>query len=220
MLSLLLGLSFGGCMTVKPVTDQNITQNLTNPASVLLIDSFLLSSQHGNIYVNSQGHVFMTSDKETGQMKQIATITSDGKMTSTDGRVVASIDESGVIADINNQPVNATISDTGILQMGDTTLSINADGTIEGANQDAPVMNAVGIDVNQHKTVLFLLVGVLGPQTTSGKPMGPTSEEQTFSGADNSDNAPVALGSLDKSLIDEVVKQNISNEASKYIWKS
>ena len=221
MLSLLLGLSFGGCMTVKPVSEKKVTLMVNKSADVLLIDAFLLSAEYGNIYVNSQGHVFMTSDPATGEMQQIATLTADGKMTSKDGRVVASITESGVITGMNNQPLNATISDTRVLKMGDKTISIGDDGSIAGANQEAPKIHVVGVDVNQHKTVLFLLASIMGQGMEMSTSGGPTAAERSLNSEDTtkkklgrlpdvSENAEqkIAMGSLDKSLIKKVIDQN------------
>lgn len=169
MLVWLLGFIFGGCMAPKQTHQGEPTADATKVPHVLFIDSFLLTAPYGTIYVSSRGKVFITIDEATGKMKEIGTLTPDGQMIATGGRVVASISETGALSGSDGKPSGGVISDTGVLLYQDKMIQISADGTIVGTNPEVPTIYAVGIDANQHKTALFLLFSIIWEASPEGE---------------------------------------------------
>jgi mono/diheme cytochrome c family protein len=106
----------------------------------------------------------------------VATMYADGRLVTADGKEIK-LDADGSVS-MGGQKLPGTIGADGSLTVGDKTVSIGADGTLQGGNPNAPQIKIEGAtDAETKKAAMFLLILTM-PQQAEDKPAdGPKPQE-------------------------------------------
>lgn len=101
----------------------------------------------------------------------VATMYADGRLVTADGKEVKLAADGSVT--MGDKKLPGTIGNDGSLTVGSQTVSIGADGTLQGISEGSPNMKIEGAtDAESKKAAMFLLVLVM-PQKAPGE-TGPT----------------------------------------------
>ena len=109
-----------------------------------------------------------------------AKVTPDGKIVNTAGEVGFTLQPDGTVNGPDGAPVGVTLSNDAVIKTGDKSISLDASGSLVGANPSAPPMKVEGADTpGKRRTAMFVLIALTtsGPATssppTSGDASGP-----------------------------------------------
>jgi hypothetical protein len=117
--------------------------------------------QNAAVLVHATGAIEIPSEPEFKGAK----VTADGKIVKTEtGEVGLTLMPDGTIQGPDGKLLDVTLSADGVIKSGDKTISVNADGTIAGANPDAPPMKIEGATTpGLKRTAMFVLIVLTMP---------------------------------------------------------
>lgn len=103
-------------------------------------------------------------------------VTKDGTIVNDKGEVGFTLLPDGSIKGPDGKVIDVTLSAEGVIKTGDKAVSINADGTLLGANPDAPQMKVEGATTpGLKRTALFVLIALTTPdEAPAPAPTAPT----------------------------------------------
>jgi hypothetical protein len=93
-----------------------------------------------------------------------AKVTKNGTIVNDKGEVGFTLLADGSIKDSAGKVIDVTLSPDGVVKSGDKTISIEADGSLKGANPEAPQMKIEGATTpGLRRTAMFVLVALTTP---------------------------------------------------------
>ena len=113
------------------------------------------------VLVHATGVIEIPSEPEFKGAK----VTADGKIMKTDtGEVGLTLMPDGTLKGPGGKVLDVTLSADGVITSGDKTISVNDDGTLAGANPDAPQMKIEGATTpGLKRTAMFVLIVLTMP---------------------------------------------------------
>lgn len=100
-----------------------------------------------------------------------AKLTPNGQVVNDKGEVGFTLMSDGSIKGPDGTIVNLNLTADGIIKSGDKTISIKDDGTLDGANPDAPQMRIEGATTpGLKRTAMFVLIVLTTPEETQPPP--------------------------------------------------
>jgi len=92
-------------------------------------------------------------------------VTKDGTIVNDKGEVGFTLLADGSIKGPDNKVIDVTLTPDGVIKSGDKQISINADGTLSGANPQAPQMRIEGATTpGLKRTAMFVLIALTTPE--------------------------------------------------------
>jgi hypothetical protein len=105
-------------------------------------------------------------------------VTTDGTIVNDKGEVGFTLLADGAIKGPDGKVIDVTLSPEGVIKSGDKSISVKDDGTLEGANPDAPQMKIEGATTpGLKRTALFVLIALTTPD--DAPPPAPTGAAPT-----------------------------------------
>lgn len=103
-------------------------------------------------------------------------VTADGKLVKSDtGEVGFTLLPDGSIKGPDGNVIDVTLSADGVIKSGDKTITLKDDGSLEGANPDAPQMKVEGATTpGLKRTALFVLIALTTPEQAPPPAAQPT----------------------------------------------
>jgi len=99
----------------------------------------------------------------------VGTITADGKWI-VDGKVAATLTADGTITLPDGRKVPGTLGADGTYKTGQRTVKINDDGTLSGADPNAPALVLKGVTPGSKRAAMFFLMLALTPMRDKSTP--------------------------------------------------
>ncbi|MDQ3339593.1 MAG: hypothetical protein M4D80_30880 [Myxococcota bacterium] len=94
-----------------------------------------------------------------------ARVTKQGTIVNDKGEVGFTLLADGSIKGPDGKVIDVTLSNEGVIKVGDKTISIDADGSLKGANPEAPQMKIEGATTpGLRRTAMFVLVALTTPE--------------------------------------------------------
>lgn len=91
-------------------------------------------------------------------------VTPQGQIVNDQGEVGFTLQPDGAITGPDGRALDVTLSPEGVVTSGDKQISINDDGTLAGANPDAPQMKIEGATTpGLKRTAMFVLIALTTP---------------------------------------------------------
>jgi mono/diheme cytochrome c family protein len=147
--SLLLGAACGGGSQSAPPPEP--PPEPAAPALVKIVAIKITDSGGQSIQLHPDGKV------ELSGKGMVATMYADGRLVTADGKEIK-LGPDGSVS-MGGQKLPGTIGADGSLTVGDKTVSIGDDGTLQGGNPNAPQIKIEGAtDADSKKAAMFLLI--------------------------------------------------------------
>ena len=90
-----------------------------------------------------------------------AKVTPDGKIVNTAGEVGFTLLPDGTVNGPDGKPLDVTLSTDAVIKSGDKSISLDANGSLVGANPAAPPMKVEGADTpGKRRTAMFVLIAL------------------------------------------------------------
>jgi hypothetical protein len=100
-----------------------------------------------------------------------AKVTKEGTIVNDKGEVGFTLLADGSIKGPDGKVIDVTLSPEGVVKVGDKMISIDVDGSLKGANPEAPKMKIEGATTpGLKRTAMFVLVALTTPDETPPPP--------------------------------------------------
>ena len=100
-----------------------------------------------------------------------AKVTKEGTIVNDKGEVGFTLLADGSIKGPDGKVIDVTLSPDGVVKVGDKTISIDVDGSLKGANPEAPQMKIEGATTpGLKRTAMFVLVALTTPEEAPPPP--------------------------------------------------